>query len=151
MWFNSTISEEPYQGLTWHCKRTEMCDLRGCATGAAWLSSARVVRCTLKWGNERNPCRLLPCVRRDCPAQSPQDFKKEILALKFKIQNFLALKHLRFLGWEEGGDDVKSAWPLRPGLHTCYNGRYNGTPSRKAELIPPKPVSVRIEGCNSPS
>src|SRR5207302_2853212 len=24
---------------------------------------------------------------------------------------------------EEGGDDVKSAWPLRPGLQTCYNGR----------------------------
>ena len=27
---------------------------------------------------------------------------------------------------EEGGDDVKSSWPLRLGLHTCYNGRYNG-------------------------
>ncbi len=27
---------------------------------------------------------------------------------------------------EEGGDDVKSSWPLCPGLHTCYNGRYNG-------------------------
>ena len=26
---------------------------------------------------------------------------------------------------EEGGDDVKSARPLRPGLHTCYNGRYS--------------------------
>ena len=25
---------------------------------------------------------------------------------------------------EEGGDDVKSARPLRPGLHTCYNGAY---------------------------
>ena len=25
---------------------------------------------------------------------------------------------------EEGGDDVKSARPLRPGLHTCYNGGY---------------------------
>ena len=37
---------------------------------------------------------------------------------------------------EEGGDDVKSSWPLRPGLHTCYNGRYNGLPSRKVELIP---------------
>ena len=24
---------------------------------------------------------------------------------------------------EEGEDDVKSACPLRPGLHTCYNGR----------------------------
>src|SRR3989338_9441766 len=23
---------------------------------------------------------------------------------------------------EEGGDDVKSAWPLRLGPHTCYNG-----------------------------
>jgi len=21
-------------------------------------------------------------------------------------------------------DDVKSSWPLRPGLHTCYNGIY---------------------------
>ncbi len=21
-------------------------------------------------------------------------------------------------------DDVKSSWPLCPGLHTCYNGRY---------------------------
>ncbi len=23
---------------------------------------------------------------------------------------------------EEGGDDVKSSWPLWVGLHTCYNG-----------------------------
>ena len=23
---------------------------------------------------------------------------------------------------EEGGDDVKSSWPLWAGLHTCYNG-----------------------------
>ena len=36
---------------------------------------------------------------------------------------------------EEGGDDVKSAWPLCPGLHTRYNGRYNGLPSREAEPI----------------
>ena len=26
---------------------------------------------------------------------------------------------------EEGGDDVKSSWPLRAGLHTCYNGGYS--------------------------
>jgi hypothetical protein len=36
---------------------------------------------------------------------------------------------------EEGGDDVKSAWPLYPGLHTRYNGRYNGLPNREVELI----------------
>ena len=27
---------------------------------------------------------------------------------------------------EEGGDDVKSSWPLRAGLHTCYNGGDKG-------------------------
>ena len=27
---------------------------------------------------------------------------------------------------EEGGDDVKSSWPLRVGLHTCYNGGDSG-------------------------
>ena len=37
-------------------------------------------------------------------------------------------------------DDVKSARPLRPGLHTCYNGGYSrplpgdGTPILKAPL-----------------
>lgn len=27
---------------------------------------------------------------------------------------------------EEGGADVKSAWSLYPGPHTCYNGMSNG-------------------------
>ncbi len=36
---------------------------------------------------------------------------------------------------EEGVDDVKSAWPLCPGLHTRYNGRYNGQRSREVEPI----------------
>ncbi|SVA63833.1 uncharacterized protein METZ01_LOCUS116687 [marine metagenome] len=36
---------------------------------------------------------------------------------------------------EEGGDDVKSSRPLRPGLHTCYNGRYREQPLRKKERI----------------
>ncbi len=33
--------------------------LRGACTGAAWLSSARVVRCPVKSGNERNPRYML--------------------------------------------------------------------------------------------
>ena len=37
---------------------------------------------------------------------------------------------------EEGGDDVKSARPLRPGLHTRYNGRYNRLRPRKGKPIP---------------
>ena len=36
---------------------------------------------------------------------------------------------------EEGGDDVKSSWPLRAGLHTCYNGGDSGQQCRKTKLI----------------
>ncbi len=36
---------------------------------------------------------------------------------------------------EEGADDVKSVWPLYPGLHTCYNDWYNGTQYREVERI----------------
>ncbi len=34
---------------------------------------------------------------------------------------------------EEGGDDVKSSWSLRPGLHTCYNGWYKGLQDREVD------------------
>ena len=70
--------------------------------GAAWLSSARAVRCWVKSRNERNPCPQLP-------ASHVGDSGGTARA-----------------SGEEGGDDVKSSWPLRPGLHTCYNGEYRG-------------------------
>ena len=81
-------------------------------TGAAWLSSARVVRCWVKARNERNPYELLPAGNAGDSVQTAQ------------------------INWEEGGDDVKSVWPLRPGLHTCYNGRYKGLQRREAKPIP---------------
>ena len=46
---------------------------------------------------------------------------------------------------EEGGDDVKSAWPLYLGLHTRYNGRNNGMPSREAEPIPQIRPQFRLQ------
>ena len=36
---------------------------------------------------------------------------------------------------EEGGDDVKSSWPLQAGLHTCYNGGDNGMQWREPAQI----------------
>jgi len=82
--------------------------LRDKCTGAAWLPSARAVRRSLKWGNERNPCFLLHVVRKDCRLID---------------------------GGRRGWRQISMAlW--HPGLHTCYNGRYRGSPSRKAELIP---------------
>src|SRR4029078_3692243 len=36
---------------------------------------------------------------------------------------------------EEGGEDVKSSWPLRVGLHTCYNGGGRGQRPRDGMLM----------------
>ena len=74
----------------------------GSVTGAAWLSSARVVRCWVKSRNERNPFCQLPARNGGNSDDTAGDKP------------------------EEGGDDVKSSWPLRPGLHTYYNGGDNG-------------------------
>ena len=90
-------------------------------TGAAWLSSARVVRCRVKSHNERNPCFQLP-------ASKVGDSGKTA-----------GVKP------EEGGDDVKSSWPLCPGLHTCYNGVDRGTQTREGELIPKSTPQFRLK------
>src|SRR2546428_12520130 len=59
MWFNSKQRAEPYLGLTCQDYPHES-GVRlargGTGTGAAWLSSARVVRCRVKSLNERNLC-----------------------------------------------------------------------------------------------
>ena len=83
----------------------------GRQTGGAWLSSARVVRCWVKSRNERNPYCQLPAHYGGNSGKTAGDKP------------------------EEGGDDVKSSCPLCLGLHTCYNGRYKGQQSRKAERI----------------
>ena len=64
------------------------------------MSSARAVRCRLKCHNERNPSLQLPSGNAGPSGDTAT------------------------VRCEEGGDDVKSARPLRPGLHTCYNGAY---------------------------
>jgi hypothetical protein len=81
VWFNSTRRAAPYQGLTWTCKGWKQPFLRGWSTDAAWLSSARAVRCWVKSRNERNPRRQLD-VSGATAGRKP----------------------------EEGEDDVKSAW-----------------------------------------
>ena len=47
--------------------------------------------------------------------------------------------------WEEGGDDVKSSWPLYPGLHTCYNGLYKGLLIREDMPIPKSSSQFELE------
>ena len=69
------------------------------------------MRCWVKSRNERNPCDLL-------------------LAAQAVHSNQTAS-----INEEEGGDDVKSVWPLHPGLHTYYNAQYNVNRAREGEEI----------------
>ena len=46
---------------------------------------------------------------------------------------------------EEGGDDVKSSWPLWLGLHTYYNGVYRGLQIREVEQISKKTPQFRSQ------
>ncbi len=89
----------------------------GSDTGAAWLSSARVVRCWVKSRNERNPFCQLPSGNAGNSGDTAGDKP------------------------EEGGDDVKSSWPLRPGLHTYYNGGDNGQQASDGKQIPKSHLS----------
>src|SRR5258706_12296298 len=60
MWFNSMQREEPYLGLKSGGQAMKVAlPARDRHLGAAWLSSARVVRCWVKSRNERNPCSQL--------------------------------------------------------------------------------------------
>ena len=94
--------------------------VRATCSGAAWLSSARAVRCWVKSRNERNPCLQLPSGHAGHSGGTAQE------------------------NGEEGGDDVKSAWPLCLGLHTCYNDRYKGLQTREGKPIPKNRPQFRL-------
>ncbi len=127
MWFNSTtrrtlprLDMQVVEG--W--KPNEVA-IPSCS-GAAWLSSARAVRCWVKSRNERNPCLQLPTGHAGNSGETAQE------------------------NGEEGGDDVKSAWPLCLGLHTCYNGRYKALQTRKGEPIAKNRPQFRLRSAIRP-
>jgi hypothetical protein len=75
------------------------------------------VRCWVKSRNERNPHLQLPTGNAGNSEETASD----------KL--------------EEGGDDVKSSWPLWAGLHTCYNGGDNGMQWSDPEPTPKSHLS----------
>ena len=75
------------------------------------------MRCWVKSRNERHPCYQLPASKVGHSDRTAGDKP------------------------EEGGDDVKSSWLLRVGLHTCYNGAYRGERDREVEPILKKHLS----------
>ncbi len=83
-----------------------MCPSGSSVTGAAWLSSARVVDVGL----------------------SPATSATLVSSYHHSVGDS---RDTAPVNGEEGGDDVKSSWPLYPGLHTCYNGPNKGSQARE--------------------
>ena len=69
------------------------------------------MRCWVKSRNERNPYFYLPACKDGNYKRTACDKQ------------------------EEGGDEVKSSWPLWVGLHACYNGIYKRKRNREVEQI----------------
>ena len=115
-WLNSTINEEPYQGLTCQRHPGKPGFHKDAGTGAAWLSSACAVRFSLKWGNMRNPHPVLYVSQETAPPLTFDSMPKAS-----KIQASLS----KASGGEEGEDDAKSAWPFD--VLGCTRGTMAGT------------------------
>ncbi len=117
MWFNSTQRAEPYQPLTSPFRGPETVSFSsaGGETGAAWLSSARVVRCWVKSRNERNPRLQLPSV---WPG---------------------TLKELPVISRRKVGMTSSPHGPYGLGYTRATMAVTEGSRSRKVEQIPKKP------------
>ena len=114
MWFNSKQREEPYQGLT----SEESLWKQGVPSGA----SRQVV----------HGCRQL--VSWDV-GLSPATSATHVVSWYCRYTYSNLSGETAGDKPEEGVDDVKSSCPLCSGLHTCYNGWYNESPTRESEQI----------------
>ncbi len=79
----------------------------GTSKAAAWLSSARAVRCSLKWGNERNP--------------------RAVLNVHSRLSVF-------FGGWKQRMTSSQHGAYVQGNTHPTM-AKNNEWPGRKAELI----------------
>ena len=98
MWFNSTINGEPYPGLT---SRSNLLEIKECSFIGAIRQVLHGCRQLVPWGVRLSP--LTSATHR-------------LYVTMFHRETALVNNR------EEGEDDVKSAWPLCLGPHTCYNG-----------------------------
>ena len=116
--------EEPYQGLTSEEPLGNRRVPSGTSrTGAAWLSSARVVRCWVK---------------------SPQRAQPPVLSCHQVMLG--TLRRTACDKQEEGGDDVKSSWALTSwGCKRATMAGTKGCDNREVEPIPKNQSQFGLE------
>ena len=98
---------------------------KGSVRGAAWLSSARAVRCRVKSHNERNPCVQLPAVRPGTLDGLPTQVERKAGMTSNQHGPYVRGDTRATMAGTEGGHPAR------------------GRGSRKS-------VTVRIGGCNPP-
>src|ERR1051325_10337969 len=84
--------------------------------------TGREIYLPLRWHRDRC-CMAVVSSCREMLGEVPQRAQPSPLVASIQLGT---LRGLPVISREEGGDDVKSSWPLRAGLHTCYNGGDNG-------------------------
>ena len=98
---------------------------KGAVRGAAWLSSARVVRCWVKSRNERNPCPVLLPKGRSL-GRLPRTTRRKV-GMTSSHHGLYVQGHTRnTMARTEGGEPARGSESLKRAL-------------------------VRIAGCNSPA
>ena len=123
MLLNSRQREEPYPGLTWIENPPERAgSLRGLSTDAAWLSSARAVRCSVKSAQPVPPVTIGQSrgLWRDRPCQA---------------------------GGRRGRRQVRMA--PTPGAANVLQWPVQWDARPRGRADPPKPAPVRTAVCNS--
>ena len=124
MWFNSMQREEPY-GLDIQRTFQRWIGAFGNSdTGAAWLSSARVVRCWVKSRNERNPFPYLPALRVG------------------------TLRILPVTNWRKAGTTSSHHGPYGGATHVLQ-WSVQRVATQRCDANLKKPIVVRIGVCNS--
>jgi hypothetical protein len=98
--------------------------LRGRYTGAAWLSSARAVRCWVKSRNERNPYCLLPAFRMGTQTRLPVTNRRKVgttsshhgpYVLGYTRATMVGTKRSKTARWSKTQKaGLSSDWSLKP-------------------------------------
>ncbi len=129
MWLNSKQREEPYPGFDMHGlasgnRRDAAC--RGTCTGAAWLSSARAVKCRLSPLTSATPIASCQRVMAGTLARLPVSNRRKV---------------------------GMTSSPHGLYVQGCTRATMAGTERRNTARWSKsqKPAPVRIAGCNSPA
>lgn len=132
MSFNSMLRATPYHYLT--APRTSSGPEPTWGTDVAWLSSARLVRCPIKFGYERNaPERLVVFQQRSGGTVSSEEggWKRHSPLGGRYVMASTWLRASVINGLKE--HHVKSSWLSCSGREMSYSGNDNGKQSRKCE------------------